>query len=104
MVKAGDPLLEIDPGPSQAAVTQAEGQLKRDSAILQDAKLDLERYQEAFASNAIPKQQLDTQVANVQQDEGTVKLDQGLLDNANVQLCLLPHHGPHLRARGITAG
>jgi multidrug efflux system membrane fusion protein len=86
MVKAGDPLLEIDPGPSQAAVTQAEGQLKRDSAILQDAKLDLERYQEAFASNAIPKQQLDTQVANVQQDEGTVKLDQGLLDNANVQL------------------
>jgi multidrug efflux system membrane fusion protein len=67
-------------------VTQAEGQLKRDGAILQDAKLDLERYQEAFASNAIPKQQLDTQVANVQQDEGTVKLDQGLLDNANVQL------------------
>jgi multidrug efflux system membrane fusion protein len=86
MVKAGDPLIEIDPGPNQAALTQAEGQLKRDSAILEDAKLDLERYQEAFASNAIPKQQLDTQVATVQQDEGTVKLDQGLLDNAKVQL------------------
>jgi multidrug efflux system membrane fusion protein len=86
MVKAGDPLIEIDPGPSQASVTQAEGQLMRDSAILQDAKLDLERYQEAFASNAIPKQQLDTQVATVQQDEGTVKLDQGMLDNAKVQL------------------
>ena len=86
MVKAGDPLLEIDPGPSQAAVTQAEGQLTRDSAILEDAKLDLARYQEAFASNAIPKQQLDTQVAAVQQDEGTVQLDQGLLDNAKVQL------------------
>jgi multidrug efflux system membrane fusion protein len=86
MVKAGDPLLEIDPGPSQAAVTQQEGQLTRDIAILQDAKLDLERYQEAFASNAIPKQQLDTQIATVQQDQGTVKLDQGLLDNANVQL------------------
>lgn len=86
MVQVGDPLLDIDPGPSQAALTQAEGQLKRDSAILQNAKLDLERYQEAFASNAIPKQQLDTQVATVEQDEGTVKVDQGLLDNAKVQL------------------
>ena len=54
--------------------------------MLEDAKLDLERYQEAYASNAIPKQQLDTQVATVQQDEGTVKLDQGELDNAKVQL------------------
>jgi len=85
-VKVGDPLIEIDPGPSQAALTQAEGQLKRDNALLTDAKLDLERYQEAFASNAIPKQQLDTQVAVVEQDEGTVKLDQGLLDNARLQL------------------
>jgi multidrug efflux system membrane fusion protein len=85
-VQVGDPLIEIDPGPSQAALTQAEGQLKRDTALLTDAKLDLERYQEAFASNAIPKQQLDTQAAVVEQDEGTVKLDQGLLDNAKVQL------------------
>jgi len=86
MVRAGDPLIEIDPGPSQAALTQAQGQLKRDSAILEDARLDLQRYQEAYASNAIPKQQLDTQVAAVDQDEGTVKLDQGLLDNAQIQL------------------
>lgn len=85
-VQAGDPLLVIDPGPNQAALTQAEGQLERDTALLEDAKLDLERYQEAFASNAIPKQQLDTQVATVHQDEGTVKLDQGELDNARVQL------------------
>jgi len=86
MVKAGDPLIDIDPGPSQAALMQAEGQLKRDSAILTNSKLDLERYQEAYASNAIPKQQLDTQTAAVEQAEGTVKLDQGLLDNAKVQL------------------
>jgi multidrug efflux system membrane fusion protein len=85
-VKVGDPLVEIDPGPSQAALTQAEGQLKRDRAILEDAKLDLDRYKEAFASNAIPKQQLDTQTATVEQDTGTVELDQGLLDNARVQL------------------
>jgi multidrug efflux system membrane fusion protein len=85
-VKKGDPLLVIDPGPNQAALLQAQGQLERDSALLEDARLDLQRYQEAFASNAIPKQQLDTQVATVHQDEGTVKLDQGELDNAQVQL------------------
>jgi multidrug efflux system membrane fusion protein len=85
-VKAGDPLIEIDPGPSQAAVMQAEGQLKRDTAILKDARLDLLRYTEAYASNAIPKQTLDTQEAMVEQDEGTVELDQGNLDNARVQL------------------
>jgi membrane fusion protein, multidrug efflux system len=86
MVHAGDSLVEIDPGPNQAALLQAEGQLARDQALLEDARLDLERYQEAFASNAIPKQQLDTQAAAVHQDEGTVKLDQGQLDNAKVQL------------------
>jgi len=85
-VKVGDPLIEIDPGPNQAALTQAEGQLERDMALLANAKLDLQRYQDAFASNAIPKQQLDTQIAIVNQYEGTVKLDQGLLDNARVQL------------------
>jgi multidrug efflux system membrane fusion protein len=86
LVKVGDPLLEIDPGPNQAALTQAQGQLERDNALLEDARLDLQRYQAAFASNAIPEQQLDTQIALVHQDEGTVKLDQGLLDNAKVQL------------------
>ena len=85
-VHVGDPLLTIDPGPNQAALTQSEGQLERDTALLADAKLDLQRYQEAYASNAIPRQQLDTQVALVQQDDGTVKLDQGELDNAKVQL------------------
>jgi multidrug efflux system membrane fusion protein len=85
-VKAGDPLVEIDPGPSQAAFAQADGQLKRDQALLADAKLDLDRYREAYASNAIPKQQFDTQKYTVEQDEGTVELDQGNLDNARVQL------------------
>jgi multidrug efflux system membrane fusion protein len=86
MVKAGDPLLDIDPKPNQAALLQAQGQLARDQAMLKDARLDLARYEQAFASNAIPRQQLDTQTALVEQDEGTVQLDQGLLDNAKVQL------------------
>jgi multidrug efflux system membrane fusion protein len=86
MVHTGDALVEIDAAPFQAALTQAEGQLARDTALLEDARLDLDRYAEAFASNAIPKQQLDTQVATVHQYEGVVKLDQGQVDNAKVQL------------------
>jgi len=85
-VKEGDALVDIDPTPFQAANDQAEGQLARDTALLENARIDLNRYQEAFSKNAIPKQQLDTQVATVHQDEGIVKLDKGALDNARVQL------------------
>jgi len=85
-VQKGDPLVEIDTGPYQAAVAQAEGQIARDKALLENAKLDLDRYQKALLSNAIPKQLLDTQISTVHQYEGTVQLDQGLLDNAKVQL------------------
>ena len=86
MVKQGDVLAEIDPRPFQALLTQAEGQYQRDNALLENANLDLNRYQIAFSKNAIPKQQLDTQVATVHQYEGIVKNDQGQIDNAKVQL------------------
>lgn len=85
-VKRGEALVDIDPSPFQAANDQAEGQLARDAALLENARIDLSRYQEAFSKNAIPKQQLDTQGATVHQDEGIVKLDKGALDNAKVQL------------------
>lgn len=85
-VHVGDPLVEIDPRPYQAAVLQAQGQLEHDKALLANANLDLARYKEAYESNAIPQQQYDTQLATVQQDEGTVKVDEGNLDNANVNL------------------
>jgi multidrug efflux system membrane fusion protein len=86
MVKQGDVLAEIDPRPFQAALEQAQGQLDRDKALLENANVDLNRYQIAFSKNAIPKQQLDTQVATVHQYEGIVKNDQGTIDNATVQL------------------
>lgn len=85
-VKVGDPLVEIDPRPYQAAVAQAQGQLQHDTALLEDARLDLARYKQAYDSNAIPEQQYDTQLALVHQDEGSVQLDQGNLDAANVNL------------------
>src|SRR4029077_15376967 len=57
-----------------------------DQALLNEAKIDLERYQQAFSRNAIAKQQLDDQQQVVLQDEGTVKNDQGQLANARVNL------------------
>ena len=86
MVKQGDVLAEIDPRPFQAALTQAQGVLDRDKALLENANVDLARYQLAYSKNAIPKQQLDTQLATVHQYEGVVKNDQGQLENAKVQL------------------
>lgn len=86
MVREGDVLAEIDPRPFQALLTQAEGQYERDKALLENAYIDLKRFQMAYSKNAIPKQQLDTQVATVHQLEGTVKNDQGVIDNARVQL------------------
>jgi multidrug efflux system membrane fusion protein len=86
MVKQGDVLAEIDSRPFQAQLAQAEGQYERDKALLENANIDLIRYQTAYSKNAIPKQQLDTQVATVHQYEGIVKIDQGQVDNAKVQL------------------
>ncbi|MGA3265260.1 MAG: efflux RND transporter periplasmic adaptor subunit [Verrucomicrobiota bacterium] len=85
-VRVGDSLVEIDPGPYQAAVDQAQGQLEHDAALLEDARIDLARYKEALSSNAIPAQQYETQLATVHEDEGLVKLDQGNLDSAKVNL------------------
>jgi multidrug efflux system membrane fusion protein len=85
-VNKGDPLLDIDPGPFDAALLQAQGQLARDRALLENAKIDLQRYTLAYASNAIPEQTLATQEATLHQDEGTVLLDEGVLSNAQVQL------------------
>ncbi|MGD0411753.1 MAG: efflux RND transporter periplasmic adaptor subunit [Verrucomicrobiota bacterium] len=86
MVRAGDLLAEIDARPFQAQLDSAEGQLQRDQALLGEARIDLTRYQAAYEQKAIPKQQLDNQAALVEQDTGTVKYDQGLVDSAKVQL------------------
>jgi len=86
MVRKGDPLIEIDPRPYQAALTQVEGQLAHDQAVLTEAKIDLDRYQQALNRNAIAKQQFDDQQQVGLQDEGTVKNDEGQLANAKVNL------------------
>jgi multidrug efflux system membrane fusion protein len=85
-VQKGDLLVEIDDGPYQAALTQAQGALLRDQALLANARIDLARYQVLVPQQAIPEQQLATQVALVHQDEGLVKLDEGQVESAKVNL------------------
>ena len=85
-VKKGDLLVEIDPRPYEATLAQAKGQLTRDEALLRGAQVDLQRYQNLAAQNAVPRQTLDTQIALVAQDQGTVEADRAAVQSAEVNL------------------
>jgi membrane fusion protein, multidrug efflux system len=86
MVKNGQLLAEIDPRPFQAALDQAKGQLARDQASLANAKIDLARYQALWKQNAVSQQILQTQIATVGTDQGTVKADQAAVESAAINL------------------
>ena len=86
MVRKGQLLAVIDPRPYQASYLQAQGQLQRDQALLANARIDVTRYSEAFQQHAVPEQTLATQQAVVNQDEGTVKTDEGNLAAAKVNV------------------
>jgi len=85
-VNKGDPLIDIDPRPYAAMLLQAQGALERDQNLLAQAQMDLKRYSDAWARNAIAKQILDDQEKLVLQDEGTVKNDQGAVQYDQVQV------------------
>ena len=86
LVKEGQVLYEIDPRPFQVQLEMTQGALAHDEAVLNEARIDLDRYKAAFAKNAIAKQQMDDQEQIVAQDEGTVKQDIANVDNAKLQL------------------
>jgi membrane fusion protein, multidrug efflux system len=86
LVHQGDSLALIDPRPYEAALEQMTGNLKRDQALLADAKLDLKRYEGLIKEDSIAEQQLDTQRALVDQYIGTVEADQGQVKTAQVNL------------------
>ena len=85
-VTAGALLAEIDSRPFQVQLTQAEGQQAKDQALLKNAQLDLERYKVLFKQDSIAQQQLDTQESLVRQYEAALKVDQGQVDSARLQL------------------
>jgi membrane fusion protein, multidrug efflux system len=86
MVHQGDPLIDIDARPYQAVLTQAQGNLNHDRALLAQARIDLARYQTAAAKNAIPRQQLEDQEQVVRQYQGAVQADEGTVAYNKVQV------------------
>jgi multidrug efflux system membrane fusion protein len=86
VVKEGDLLAVIDPRPFEVQLEQAQGQMGKDQATLQNAKVDQARYEVLVQQDSIPKQQLDTQVALVKQLEATVVSDQAAIDSARLNL------------------
>ena len=85
-VRKGDPLIDIDPRPYRATLLQAQGALERDQNVLAQAQMDLKRYRDALARNAIAKQIVDDQDKLVLQDQGTVRNDEGAVQYDQVQL------------------
>jgi multidrug efflux system membrane fusion protein len=88
-VKKGDALIDIDSRPYEAQLKEAQGALERDQNLLAEAQMDLKRYQDAWAKNAIPRQTLEDQEKLVLQDQGTVTNDEGTVqfDQVQVSFC-----------------
>lgn len=87
MVRKGQPLIDIDPRPAEAQLEQAQGALARDRSLLEQARVNLKRYQDAYARNkAVSEQQVYDQEQTVRQAEGTVQNDQGTVTYDQVQL------------------
>jgi membrane fusion protein, multidrug efflux system len=86
LVKKGDFLAQIDPRPYQLQQAQFEGQLAHDRGVLAQSQVDLVRYQKLAEQNSIARQQYDDQVYIVQQNEGTVKLDQAQIDQQKLNI------------------
>jgi multidrug efflux system membrane fusion protein len=86
LVHKGQSLIQIDARPYEANLMTAEGALERDQNLLAEAQMDLKRYQEAWAKNAIQRQTLEDQEKLVLQDEGTVKNDEGTVAYDKVQV------------------
>jgi|SRR6185437_13402656 len=86
LVKEGDPLALIDPRPYEAALAQMEGNLRRDQALLADARLNLKRYEDLITEDSVAQQQVDTQRAQVDQDVGAVASDEAQIRSAKINL------------------
>jgi multidrug efflux system membrane fusion protein len=102
-VSTGELLATLDDRAIQAQLLTAKGNLQRDEALLQNAKKDLQRYQQLQLKGLVTQQQLDTQASEVRQYQGIVKADQGTLDNLQVQLSYTQIRAPISGIAGLRA-
>jgi multidrug efflux system membrane fusion protein len=86
IVQRGQLLALIDPRPYQAQLALAKGQLEHDAAVLENARHDLQRYETLSKQDSIARQQYETQISVVRQQEGTLAADRGSVANAAVQV------------------
>lgn len=86
MVRAGQPLAQIDPRQFQMDLMQAQGNLTRDEAQLASAQVTLARYQTLLAQDSIARQEVDTQAATVKQLQGTVMADRAAVGTARLNV------------------
>jgi multidrug efflux system membrane fusion protein len=85
-VKEGDLLVQIDSRPYEAQLAQYNAQKEHDQALLDNANIDLQRYQTLWKQNSIPQQTLATQESLVDQDKATVDTDQALIDQTKLNI------------------
>ncbi len=107
IVHKGQRLAQVDAAPYRAALTQAQGTLARDQALLAAARVDLARYQTLLAQDSIARQTVDTQAALVKQYSGTVETDRGLVGAAKVNLgytTLIAPVSGRVGLRGVDVG
>jgi multidrug efflux system membrane fusion protein len=85
-VQRGQLLALIDPRPFENALMQVKGQLQRDEAQLENARVTERRYRQLQAQDSIAQQDVDAQVALVRQLEGTVNVDRAAVKSAQLNL------------------
>lgn len=93
-VKKGDILFTIDPRPYEAALKQAEANLARDTAQLENARVDARRYGELVSKGYVAQQQYDQIQTNAAALEATVLADKAAVENAKLQLSYCFIHSP----------
>jgi multidrug efflux system membrane fusion protein len=86
LVKKGDFLAQIDDRPYQATLHQAQGQLAHDQGLLDQARMDLQRYETLAKTNAVPRQQYEDQIYLVKQFEGSVQTDQAQIETQKLNI------------------
>jgi multidrug efflux system membrane fusion protein len=101
LVQAGQLLASIDPKPYELQLAQAEGQLVRDEAALKGGRAELDRIKNQVALGAIPKPQLDAQIATVAELEGSMRTDQAKVDLAKLQLTYAQIRAPITGVAGL---
>jgi membrane fusion protein, multidrug efflux system len=106
-VREGEPLLQIDPRPYQAALEQAQAAKQKDEAQLAGAKLDLERYEKLLGTGYQTRQSYDNQTALVAQLQAAIKGDEAQINTAKLNLSYSDIHSPidgRLGARLVDKG